>query len=109
MRIAKRWANSKFFSDTIIPQLISNMVRNAILSLSDFGQTTSYSLEELEHLKKAISDICDFKKYTLLFNVCIAFKMSKEMRFTKEECSFFIELSSDFLCVLFFVLCIWTP
>lgn len=99
LRVAKRWAKSEFFSSDVVPKLILNSIINAVMSLPEVGHELIFSRQEIfKNFRQRYADnISDLERYTPVFDFCTAYKPSEQRKFTKEECDFFIDLSTDFL------------
>ena len=99
LRVAKRWARSEFFSSAVVPKLILNSIINAVMSLPEVEQQSIINRREIlkSFQQRYADDISDLEKYTPVFDFCTTYKPSEQRKFTKEECDFFIDLSTDFL------------
>lgn len=99
LRVAKRWAKSEFFSNAEVPQLLLNSIINAVMSLPEVGHELIFSRQEMfkNFCQRYADNISDLERYTPVFDFCTAYKPSEQRKFTKEECDFFIDLSTDFL------------
>lgn len=99
LRIVKRWINSEFYSNPIVPRLINDSVRNAMLSLcrsektQDMDKINIYQRFDTDYS----AEISDYNMYIPLLRFSESYDMLDCRTFDKDEGLYYMELSLKFL------------